>query len=71
MIAPVLEEIDKEIGDKLLIKKLNVDENPDATTRYGVMGIPTLIVFKDGNIVEKFSGFRPKEQMMSILKNHI
>jgi thioredoxin 1 len=71
MIAPVLEEIDSEVGDKLKIAKLNVDENPDTSGRFGVMSIPTLMMFKDGEVVEKLVGFQPKEQLMDVLNKHI
>ncbi|MBO8170461.1 MAG: thioredoxin [Bacillaceae bacterium] len=71
MIAPVLEELDQEIGDKLKIVKLNVDENPESAGRYGVMSIPTLIVFKDGQPVDKIVGFQPKEALLGTLNKHI
>lgn len=71
MIAPVLEEIDNEIGDKLTIAKLNVDENPETSGRFGVMSIPTLMMFKDGEVVEKLVGFQPKEQLMDALNKHL
>ena len=50
MIAPALEEISAELGDKVTIAKLNIDENPDTPTRYGVRGIPTMLLFKDGQV---------------------
>ncbi len=71
MIAPVLEELDQEMGDKVSIVKLNVDENPETATKYGVMSIPTLILFKDGEIVDKVIGFQPKEALAARLQNHI
>lgn len=71
MIAPVLEEIDGEIGDKLKIAKVNVDENPDTSGRFGIMSIPTLMVMKDGEVVEKLVGFQPKEQLMDALNKHL
>ncbi len=71
MIAPVLEEINKEIGDKLTIAKVNVDENPDTSGRYGVMSIPTLMVFKNGEMVDKLVGFQPKEQLLNSLQKHL
>lgn len=71
MIAPVLEEVDGEIGDKLKIAKVNVDENPDTSGRFGVMSIPTLMVFKDGEVVEKLVGFQPKEQLLDAVNKHI
>jgi thioredoxin 1 len=57
MIAPVLEELDKELTN-LKIAKLNVDDNPESASRFGVMSIPTLIVFKDGQPVDKVVGFQ-------------
>jgi thioredoxin 1 len=70
MIAPVLEEIDKEIGDQVKIAKLNVDDNPESASRFGVMSIPTLIVFKDGEPVDKVVGFQPKDALKSVLSRH-
>jgi thioredoxin 1 len=70
MIAPVLEEIDAEIGDKVGIIKLNVDENPETTKSYGVMSIPTLILFKDGVVVDKVIGFQPKEALTKVILKH-
>ncbi|MGD9677449.1 MAG: thioredoxin [Vulcanibacillus sp.] len=71
MIAPVLEEIDKEIGTKLKIAKLNVDENQNSARKYGIMGIPTLLLFKDGQAVEKIVGFQPKEQLLEKINKHL
>ncbi|OEF99308.1 thioredoxin [Vulcanibacillus modesticaldus] len=71
MIAPVLEEIDQEVGDKLKIAKLNVDENPASATKYGIMGIPTLLLFKDGKPVEKIVGFQPKEKLMATIGKYL
>jgi thioredoxin 1 len=69
MIAPVLEEIDKEVSD-LKIAKLNVDDNPESASRFGVMSIPTLIVFKDGQPVDKVVGFQSKEALKNVLSRH-
>lgn len=71
MIAPVLQEMDEEIGDQIKIGKINVDHNPNTTGQFGVMSIPTLLLFKDGQVVEKIIGFQPKERLMSIIKDHI
>lgn len=71
MIAPVLEELDQEMAGKVKIAKLNVDDNPDTTSRFGVMSIPTLIVFKDGQPVDKVIGFQPKDSLKSVLSRHI
>lgn len=71
MIAPVLEEIDSEVGEKLKIAKLNVDDNPETAGRFGVMSIPTLLVFKDGNVVDKIVGFQPKDALLGNLNKHL
>ncbi|WP_047154763.1 thioredoxin [Aneurinibacillus tyrosinisolvens] len=71
MIAPVLEEINNEIGDKIIIGKLNVDQNPNTAQQFNVMSIPTLLLFKDGQVVEQIIGFQPKEQLMNAIKHHM
>lgn len=71
MIAPVLDEIAAELGDKLTIGKLNVDENQNTAMAYGVFSIPTLLLFKDGEPVERIVGFQPKAQLMSKLDPHL
>ncbi|MCQ6273470.1 thioredoxin [Bacillus sp. V3B] len=68
MIAPVLEDLDSEIGDKVKIVKLDVDENQETASKYGVMSIPTLIVLKDGKEVDKVIGFQPKEALAERLE---
>lgn len=70
MIAPVLEELDSEIGDKVKIVKLDVDENQETAGKYGVMSIPTLLVLKDGEVVDKVVGFQPKEALAGVLSKH-
>ncbi|GEK60141.1 MULTISPECIES: thioredoxin [Marinococcus] len=71
MIAPVLEEINEEIGDNVKIAKLNVDENQETAGKYGVMSIPTLMIFKDGEMVEQIVGFQPKDQLQGLLEKHM
>ncbi|MFD2610864.1 thioredoxin [Paenibacillus gansuensis] len=71
MIAPVLEELDKEIGEQVKIAKVNVDDNPESASRFGVMSIPTLIVFKDGQPVDKVVGFNSKDALKNVLTMHI
>ncbi|SDZ17142.1 thioredoxin [Thermoactinomyces sp. DSM 45892] len=68
MLAPILEEVDTEVGSDVEVVKVNVDDNPDLATKYGVMGIPTLIVFKDGEQVKKVSGVQPKEAILDMVK---
>ncbi|MCB0079857.1 MAG: thioredoxin, partial [Caldilineaceae bacterium] len=71
MIAPVLEEIAKDVGDDLVIGKLDIDENGDTAMAFGVMSIPTLLLFKDGEPVERIVGYQPKPQLMARLQKHI
>lgn len=70
MIAPVLEEVSAEMGDSVKIVKVDVDENQETAGQYGVMSIPTLLVMKDGEIVDKMVGFKPKEVLVETLSNH-
>lgn len=63
MIAPILEELASEYEGKLLIAKLNVDDNPETPTQYGVRGIPTLIAFKGGKPVDQLIGAAPKPHL--------
>ncbi|TVQ55840.1 MAG: thioredoxin [Rhodobacteraceae bacterium] len=65
MIAPALEEIAAELGDKVRIAKVNIDENPGAPSRYGVRGIPTLLLFKDGKVAATKVGAAPKSAIAS------
>ncbi|MGE7762385.1 thioredoxin [Peribacillus sp. NPDC097895] len=70
MIAPVLHEIDDEMGDQVKIVKLNVDENSNTTSEYGVMGIPALLLFKDGEKVDQAIGFQAKEAISALIEKH-
>jgi thioredoxin len=63
MIAPALEEIAGSLGDKVKIVKLNVDESPATATKYGIMNIPTLMVFKNGQITARQPGFGGKQRL--------
>lgn len=71
MIAPVLEELAADYEGKADILKLDVDENPSTAAVYEVMSIPTLIVFKDGQPVDKVVGFQPKENLAEVLDKHL
>lgn len=70
-IAPVLEEMNQEIGDKLKIVKVNVDESANTASSHGIMSIPTLMVMKEGEVVEKFVGFHPKQDLMNKVNPHL
>ncbi|MCO7175976.1 thioredoxin [Sporolactobacillus kofuensis] len=71
MMAPVLEEVDSELADNLKIVKLDVDENQATASKFGVMSIPTMFLFKDGEVVDKVVGFQPKEALAERIKQHI
>jgi len=63
MIAPALEEISASLGDKVKIVKLNVDENPGVAAKYGIMSIPTLMIFKNGEMASRQVGAAPKQKL--------
>lgn len=67
-IAPVLDQLAEEYEGKIKIGKVNVDENPATPGQYGVRGIPTMILFKDGEIVDQLVGAVPKNQVESLLQ---
>ena len=68
MIAPALEELSNELGDKVSIVKLNIDENPEAPGKYGVRGIPTMILFKNGAPAATKVGAEPKSRIQAWLE---
>lgn len=65
MMGPVIDEIADEYGATLKVGKLNVDENPDTAAKYQVMSIPTLILFENGQVVNKMVGFRQKQDLLA------
>jgi thioredoxin 1 len=67
MIAPVVESLAADYGGRLAVAKLNIDDNPDTPQKYQVMGIPTLILFKGGQPVERFVGYIPKEDLKRLV----
>ena len=71
MIAPVLEELAAEYGDKLKIAKLNIDENPETPPKYGIRGIPTLMLFKGGNVEATKVGALSKSQLSAFLDSNL
>ncbi|AKN32923.1 thiol-disulfide isomerase [Clostridium carboxidivorans P7] len=71
MLAPVIDEISEELNDKVEFLKLNVDENPVTSNQYRVASIPTVMIFKDGKVVDTLVGFRPKEAIKSVIEKHI
>ncbi len=71
MIAPILEEIAKDYAGKLVVAKVNVDENTNTPGQYGIRGIPTLLLFKDGNVVATKVGALTKSQLAAFIDTHI
>ncbi len=71
MVAPVLEQIADEYPDQIQVKKLDVDANPQKAWQYQVTGIPTMLLFKDGQPVERFVGFRPKARLLADLQPYL
>jgi len=71
MIAPILEEIANEYTGKVKVAKLNIDENPQTPPRYGIRGIPTLMLFKDGNVEATKVGALSKSQLTAFLDSNI
>ncbi|WP_307829410.1 thioredoxin family protein [Actinomadura viridis] len=67
MIAPILEEIAAEYRDRLVVAKINGDDHPEIVRRYGVMGFPTLGLFRDGEMVHRIVGAKPKRRLLADL----
>ncbi|MBL6959029.1 MAG: thioredoxin TrxA [Rhodospirillales bacterium] len=68
-IAPALEEIDAEMNDKVTVTKINIDENPMTPSKYGVRGIPTLMLFKDGQVASTKVGALPKSKIVEWIES--
>ncbi len=68
-IAPALEELAAEMGDQVIVAKLNIDENPSTPQKYGVRGIPTLMIFKDGQVASQKVGSLPKSKLYEWVKS--
>ena len=71
MMAPVLEELAEEYAGRVTFGKLNTDENPTTTERFGVMGIPTLVILQGGNEVERVVGAVPKQEIRNVLDRYL
>lgn len=70
-LAPKLEEIATEMMGKVTVTKINIDENPSTPAKYGVRGIPTLIIFKGGREVDQLVGNHPKDKIADLLKKYL
>lgn len=71
MQNPIIEEVASTLGNKVKIAKLNVDENPEISQKYGVMSIPTLMIFKSGTVVKQFIGVQSKDTLLGELNKLI
>lgn len=71
MIAPILEELSEDYGERLQIAKMNVDENQQIPARFGIRGIPTLMLFKSGQLVATKVGALPKAQLAAFVDGHL
>jgi thioredoxin 1 len=71
MIAPVLEELDQDMGNQVKFVKIDVDQNQETANKFGIMSIPTLLLMKDGKVVDTLVGFKSKEELEEALNNHI
>jgi len=71
MISPVIEELANEYADKVIIGKLNVDEQGEVAEKYGVMSIPTLMLFKNGQVIQKMVGFRGKPDLVKLIDENV
>lgn len=71
MIAPVLDEIADEYADRVTVAKLNIDENPETPPKYGIRGIPTLMLFKDGNVEATKVGAVSKSQLTAFIDGNL
>ena len=71
MIAPIVDQLAEEFDGKIKVAKLNVDENSELASRYQVMSIPTLLLFRNGKVVNQMVGARPKGELVKILQSNI
>ncbi|RMF80858.1 MAG: thioredoxin [Chloroflexi bacterium] len=71
MIAPIVDELANEYDGQLKVGKLDADQYPEILQQYGIMGIPTLLLFKNGELVERITGYKPKDQIASKILPHL
>jgi thioredoxin 1 len=71
MLSPTVEEVARENAGKLKVVKLNVDENSNAAGKFNIRGIPTLLVFKGGQVADQLVGAVPKDQILKVIQRHI
>ena len=71
MIEPIVKQLAQDWDGKVKVVKLDADENPNIMTKYGVLGIPTLMLFKSGEVKERMTGYQPKEKLVTKITPHI
>ena len=71
MLEPILQELSDAWGDTVKVVRLDIDQNPSIPTQFGVMGVPTLMLFKDGKPQERLVGYMPKEKILGKLEPHL
>lgn len=71
MQSPVVEELDDDMGDQVKFTKMDVDENPETAQNFNIMSIPTLMIKKDGEVVEQLVGYTPKEKLEQVLDQYL
>lgn len=71
MLAPTVEELAEEYHDRLLVGKINVDDNPSTATKFGIRGIPTLLLFKNGKVVQQMVGVKSKNEIKKVIEENL
>ena len=71
MLSPVVEKVSKDMGDRVRFLKMNTDENPSTACKYGISGIPALLLYKGGEVVDRLVGFVPEQQVRQFLDKHL
>jgi thioredoxin 1 len=71
MLSPIVEKVSKDMGDRVRFLKMNTDENPSTAGQYGISGIPALLLYKGGEVVDRIVGFVPEQQVRQFLDKHL
>lgn len=71
MLSPILENVKEDVGEKFDIYKVDIDESMDIARKYGIMSVPTMLIFKNGEVVDKMIGLRQKDQIIKTLNENI
>lgn len=70
-LGPIMEEIERELGEKVKFTKINTDDNIETAKEYQISGLPTLLVFKEGEVVERMVGLMPKSSIITNIEKHL